>query len=97
MVAGGAEVAAFAGEGEEAFVAAVWALETGEAGGEVAATEEGLDGGDGGGAQRAEGSSVVFFVTGEEVVPALVDELPERRGAGAAGLVDGGHYCSKEQ
>ena len=47
LVACGAEVAAFAGEGEQTFVAAVWALETGEAGCEVAATEEGLDGGDG--------------------------------------------------
>ena len=46
LVAGGAEVAALAGEGEEAFVAAVGALEAGEAGGEVAAAEEGLDGGE---------------------------------------------------
>jgi hypothetical protein len=28
---------------------------------------------------------------GEEVVPAVVDELPEGRGAGAARLVDGRH------
>ena len=39
---------------------------------------------DGGGAERAEGLAVVFFVVGEEVVPAVVDELPEGRGAGAA-------------
>ena len=64
LVAGGAEVATFAGEGEEAFVAAVRALETGEAGGEIAAAEEGLDGGEGGGAQRAEGFAVVRFVSG---------------------------------
>jgi hypothetical protein len=32
---------------------------------------------------------------GEEGVPAVVDDLPEGRGAGAAGLVDGGHKeCS---
>jgi hypothetical protein len=49
LVAGRAEVAALAGEGEEAFVTTVRALEAGEAGGEVAAAEEGLDGGDGGG------------------------------------------------
>ena len=64
------------GEGEEAFVAAVWALETGEAGGEVAATEEGLHGGGGVGAEWDEGLAVVFFVTGEEVGPAVVGELP---------------------
>jgi hypothetical protein len=89
MVAGGAEVAALAGEGEEAFVATIGALEAGEAGGEVAATEEGLDGGDGGGIERAEGFPVKFFVEGEELVPAVVDDLPEWRGTGAAGLVDG--------
>jgi hypothetical protein len=63
LVAGGAEVSALAGEGEEAFVATIGALETGEARGEVAAAEEGLDGGDGGGRERAEGFAVVFLVT----------------------------------
>ena len=58
LMAGGAEVAAFAGEGEEAFVAAVGALEAEEAGGEVAAAEEGFDGGRGGGAERAEGRAI---------------------------------------
>lgn len=95
LVAGGAEVAALAGEGEEAFVAAVRALKAGETGGEVAATEEGLDGGDGVGAEWAEGFSVVFFVTSEEVVPTMVNDLPKGRGAGTAGLVDGRHKkCS---
>ena len=85
----------FAGERRQAFVAAVGALETGEAGGEVAAAKEGLDGGDGGGAERTEGFAVGFLVTGEEVVPAVVDDLPEGRGTGAAGLVDGRHKrCS---
>ena len=95
LVAGGAEVAAFAGESEQALVAAVRALEAGEAGCEVAAAEEGLHGGDGGGIERAEGFPVKFFVEGEKCVPAVVDDLPEGRGAGAAGLVDGGHKeCS---
>ena len=95
LVAGGAEVASFAGEGEEAFVSAIGALEAGEAGGEVAATEEGLDGGDGVGAQRAEGLPMVSLVIGEEDGPAVVDDLPEGRGAGATGLVDGRHkMCS---
>ena len=76
-------------------MSAIGALEAGEAGGEVAATEEGLDGGNGGGVERAEGFAVVFFVTSEEVVPAVVDDLPERRGTGATGLVDGRHNrCS---
>jgi len=91
LVAGGAEVAGLAGEGEELFVAAVGAMEAGEAGGEVAAAEEGADGGDGIGAQRSHGAAVVGFASGEEVVPGVVDELPEGRGARATGVVDGGH------
>jgi len=78
LVAGGAEVAAFAGKGEESFVTAIRALEAGEAGGKVAAAEEGLDGGDGGGWKWAEGFTVFRFVVGEKVIPAVVDELPER-------------------
>lgn len=77
LMAGGAEVAALAGEGEESFVSAVGTLETGEAGGEVATAEKGLDGGDGRRLERAEGFAVMLFVVGEEVVPAVVDELPE--------------------
>ena len=35
------------------------------------------------------------FVVGEEFIPAVVDELPEGRGAGAARLVNGRHEeCS---
>ena len=98
LVAGGAEVAAFAGEGEEALVAAIGALEAGEASGEVTAAKEGLDGGDCGGAKGTESLAVLLFVVCEEVAPAVVDELPEGRGAGAAGLVSGGHLiCSFEQ
>jgi len=89
LVAGGAEVAAFAGEGEQAFVAAIGALEAGEAGCEVAAAEEGLHGGDSGGAEWAEGLPVLFFVTNEEVVPTMVYDPPEGRGAGTTWLVDG--------
>ena len=95
LVARGAEVADLAGEGEEAFVTAVGALEPGEAGGEIAAAEEGFDGGGGDRVERAEILAVPFFVVGEEFFPAVVDELPEWRGAGAAGLVNGGHKeCS---
>lgn len=95
LVAGGTEVAALAGEGEKAFVAAVGALESRKAGGKVTTAEEGFDGGGGCGEERAEGGAVFFLVVGEEFVPAVVDELPERRGAGAAGLVSGWHkQCS---
>jgi hypothetical protein len=38
---------------------------------------------------------VVFLVVGEEVIPAVVDKLPEGRGAGTTRLVDGRHKkCS---
>jgi len=95
LVAGWAEVAALAGEGEEAFVAAVGTLEAGEAGGEVAAAEEGFDGCRSCGVERAEILAVFSLVAGEEFVPAVADELPEGRGAGTAGLVCGGHKeCS---
>lgn len=95
LMARGAEVAGLAGEGEKTLVAAVGALKSGEAGGEIAAAEEGLDGGDGLRAQRTEGLAVAGFVLGEKVVPAVMDELPEGRGTGTAGLVDGGHKeCS---
>jgi hypothetical protein len=40
LVAGGAEVAALAGEGEQFFVTTVRAVEAGETGGEVTAAEE---------------------------------------------------------
>ena len=95
LVAGGAEVAAFAGEGEEAFVAAVGALESGEAGSEVTATEEVADGSEDVGAERAEGGAVFSLVGGEEGFPGGGEDLPEWGGARAAGLVDGRHKeCS---
>jgi hypothetical protein len=90
-MAGGAEVAGLAGEGEELFVAAIGAMEARETGSEVAAAEEGADRGDGIGAHRSHGAAVVLFVAGEEIVPGVVDDLPEGRGARAARVVDGGH------
>jgi hypothetical protein len=154
LVAGGADVAGFAGEGEEALVTAVGAVVAGEAGGEVATavvlkTEMaegesaavigptrlpasrvaspfrcnrcepeslvepsttpssslsipvsrvvGLDGGDGFRTEGTHGGLVVFLVSGEEVIPGGVDDLPKWGGAGAAWLVDGRHNCSLEQ
>ena len=52
-------------------------VKAGEAGGEIAAPEKGADGGDGIGAQRSHRAAVVLFVGGEEVVPGVVDDLPE--------------------
>ena len=69
LVAGGAEVAGLAGEGEEVLVAAVGTEESGEAGGEVAAAEKVFDVYDGLGTQGAHGGTVVFLVTGEEFFP----------------------------
>ncbi len=95
LVAGGTEVAALAGEGEEAFVAAIGAVEAEEAGGEVAAAEEVADGGEDVGAERAEVGAVFFLVGGEKGIPSGGEDLPEGRGAGAARLVDGRHKeCS---
>jgi hypothetical protein len=95
LMAGRTEVAALAGEGEEAFVAAIGAMEAEDAGGKVAAAEEVADGGEDVGAERAEGGSVFFLVAGEEGFPSGGEDLPERGGARAAGLVDGWHKeCS---
>ena len=91
LVAGGAEVAGLAGEGEELLVTAIGTMKAGEAGSEIPAPEESADGGDGIGAQWSHGAAVVFFVVGEEIVPGVVDDLPKGRGARAACMVDGGH------
>ena len=71
-----------AGEGEEFFVAAIGAVVAGEAGGEIAAAQEGAHGGDGIGAQGSHGGAVVLFITGEEIIPGMLDDLPggEARG-----------------
>lgn len=91
LVAGGAEVAALAGEGEEAFVAAIRAVEAEETGGKIAAAEEIAHGGEDIGTERPHGGTVAFFIAGKEGIPSGSDDLPERRGTGAAGLVDGRH------
>ena len=78
LVAARAEVAGFAGKGEELFVTAVGAVETGESCREVAAFVELIDHGDGVFAQGAVGFAVVGFVLGEKWGPGVVDDLPER-------------------
>ena len=90
LVAGGAEVAGLAGEGEQVLVAAAGADEAGEAGGEVATTAESTNGGDGFGPERAHGGAELLFVNGEEIVPSEVDDVPQGRGAWASRVVDGG-------
>jgi hypothetical protein len=72
-------------------MAAVGAFEAGESGGEVAAAEKGFDGGSGGRVERAENRAVIFFIISDEGTPAVTHKLPERRGAGAAGLVGRWH------
>jgi len=72
-------------------VPAVGALEPRESGGEVAAAMELADDVDGVVAEGAVGGAVALFVARDEFGPAMVDDLPERRGAGAARSVDGGH------
>ena len=53
-------------EGEQALVAASGADETGEAGG------------DGIGPERAHGRAVLFYVARNKIIPATVDDAPER-------------------
>jgi hypothetical protein len=95
LMAGGAEVAALAGESEELLMAAVRALEPGESGREVAAAVELIDYREGIGPQWSVGLTVRAFVVSEELVPSVVDDLPERRGAGTARAIDRWHKkCS---
>jgi len=75
LVARGAEPALLAGKRAEEFVIAVGAVEAGEAGVEVAAVEEGGDGRGGFGGKAGDLGGVV------------VENLPDRRGAGLAGTV----------
>jgi hypothetical protein len=100
LMAGGTEVAGLAGEGEQVLMAAAGAGEAGEAGGKIAATTEGLNGGDGFRPERAHGRAVLFLVTGNKIIPATVDNLPEGRRPRAPRMVNGGRgghalICSK--
>ena len=77
LMAGAAEVAGFAGEGEEFFVTAVRALQAGEAGSEIAATVELIDDVDAVVVERSMYLAVLGLVVGEEIVPGVVDDLPK--------------------
>ena len=71
-------------------MAAAGAGEAGEAGGRIAATTECLNGGDGFRPERAHGRAVLFLVTGNKIIPATVDNLPEGRRPRAPRMVNGG-------
>jgi hypothetical protein len=66
-------------------------LEPGESGGEVAAAVELADDVDGVVAEGAVNGAVALLVSADKIGPAMVDDLPKRRGAGAARAVDGWH------
>ena len=72
-------------------MAAIGAMEAGEAGGEIAAAVELVDDGHRVVAQRAVGLAVGALVAGAEIAPRVVDDLPEGRGARSPGLIDGGY------
>ena len=85
LVAGGAEVAALAGEGEEVLLAAIRAAEAEEAGSEVAAAEEIEDHREGIGAERTHGGAMDLFIGGDEGVPGGGDDLTLSMPSGFAG------------
>ncbi len=91
LVAAGTEVSGLAGEGEEFLMAAVGALEPGESGGEIAAAVKLIDHGHGIPTQRTVSLAVTGFVVCDEIVPGIVDDLPEWRGAWSARAIDGRH------
>ncbi len=98
LVATGTEVAGLAGEGEQFFVSTVRALNAFKPGGEITAAVELLDNGDRVATKRAVDGTVGRFVSCLKIGTGMVDNVPERRGAGTARAIDGGHdNCSLEQ
>jgi len=77
LVTSRTEVALLAGKGQQALVTTIWAFQTGEAGGEVPAAHEGMDGGLGSGIQGTLKLAVLEFVMGEKVTPAVMHHLPQ--------------------
>jgi uncharacterized MAPEG superfamily protein len=97
LMAARAEVAGLAGEGKEAFMPAVRTLEPGESSGEVSAAVELANDVNGVASQRAVNGAVAFLVTGLEIGPAMVHNLPQGRSTGTARAIDGRHNnCSLE-
>jgi len=77
LVTSRAEVALLAGESEQALVTAVGAFQTGEAGGQVPATHEGLDRGLSSEVERPQKLAVLGFVMGKKLAPAVMHHLPQ--------------------
>jgi hypothetical protein len=77
LVAGGAEPAAFAGEGQEIFVLAVVAAEAGEAAVEVAAVDKLVDHLRYDRAQAAQSGLIVIGVDSDKLSEVPVGTLPE--------------------
>jgi hypothetical protein len=97
LVATGTEMPGLAGEGEQLFVSTIGALNPFKSGGKVATAVELLDNGDRVGTKRAVDGTVGRFVSCLKIGPGMVDNEPERRGAGTARAIDGGYeYCSME-
>ena len=82
-----------ASERQQALMAAFRTLQPGEAGGEVAAFEEGLDDVKRLGSQRTVGRAVERLIEAEKCVPRMVEDLPQWRSARAALTIDGGHIA----
>lgn len=72
-------------------MAAIGAFEARESRGKITAAEEGFDGCDGSRFERTEYRTVLLFVISGKGTPAVIHKLPERRGAGTAGLIDKWH------
>lgn len=87
LVAGGAEPAALAGEGQQIFVFAMVAANAGEAARQVAAIEILVDHFRNDGAQQAVTGLVLFGVDLFEVVVVAVCTLPEGRHFGISGAI----------
>ena len=87
LVAGGAEPAGFAGEGQQVLMLAMVAVNAGEAARQVAAIEILVDHFRNDGAQQAVTGLVLFGVDLFEVVVVAVCTLPEGRHFGISGAI----------
>ena len=92
---GGAEPAAFAGEGKQVFVVAMIAPDSGESAFEVAAVEELVDDLWDDGPQEAVPRLVAFGVGVQKRVKMVVEALPERRCLGSARTIDLLHHAAQ--
>ena len=94
-MAGGAEPAAFAREGEQVFVLAMIAPDSGEPAFEVATVEELVDDLGDDRPQEAEARLVAFGVGVQKRVKMVVEALPEWRCLGSARTIDLLHHAAQ--